>query len=512
MFSSRNIYPLRLTLALSLSCGFFSVLAPQSHAESARSTVQAMLENIPGFADMVDENQDGLQATPAILDAESGSQAVSEAFVSPDRAAVRARIDQLLTNVDASDEGEESEQQPSEPLLPVRPPTNAFADQPEIVASAPKGADEQRPEVGFEVPVLSQDTPGLSRLAARNKVEKMVAGIPGFEATEKVASIGRKSGDPLGVAYGDAINEVGVGGGGDESESTWGTRYVLGVGDEVAIGLHGRPSLTKTGVAIGPDGTLSFLQAKGLKVIGLTIDEVRTNFEEELSAYHREPRVIISPSRLASKRYTILGAVEKPGSYVLDRPVRLIEVIAQSGGFPVAVSPRGVEQIADLTSAFVMRNGQKLSVDFGKLYFEGDMRHNIVVEPEDYIYIASRVGAQVYVFGAVRSPGEITTTNDLTLTGAVAAAGGFGPKAWKRKALIVRGRLDQPERFVVNLGDVLGGERTDRIVQPGDIVYIHTRPWAFAEDILDAAIRTFIGGAATGSQDANAGLSVGIGG
>ena len=52
--------------------------------------------------------------------------------------------------------------------------------------------------------------------------------------------------------------------------------------------------------------------------------------------------------------------------------------------------------------------------------------------------------------------------------------------------------LTKPETHVVDLKAVLEGNGKDFQVLPKDIIYVAERPWIFAEDLLDTAIRTFI--------------------
>ena len=67
---------------------------------------------------------------------------------------------------------------------------------------------------------------------------------------------------------------------------------------------------------------------------------------------------------------------------------------------------------------------------------------------------------------------------------AISRRGGFGPKAWPDRVLVVRGSLDKPQPIVINVKKVLAGEEKDFKLEPRDIVYISDRPWAKAEEIL----------------------------
>ena len=83
----------------------------------------------------------------------------------------------------------------------------------------------------------------------------------------------------------------------------------------IDIRFYGRGELNRSGVRIAPDGTLSYLQVNSLKVGSKTIDELRFVLEEALVDYYRNPRLIITPRELKSKRYVILGKVVDKGVF-----------------------------------------------------------------------------------------------------------------------------------------------------------------------------------------------------
>lgn len=292
---------------------------------------------------------------------------------------------------------------------------------------------------------------------------------------------------------------------------SWRQRYELGAGDVLNFGLSGKPKLIALAVPVAPDGTISYLQAKRVSVIGRTIGELRIEMEKILSNYHRSPRMIITPAKLGSKKYTIMGQVVENGSYPLERPTNLIEAIAKSKGIAVGINDDSAMELADFDRSFIVRKNQKLEVDFASLYLKGDLTQNVNIEPGDYIYIASRLNNEFYVFGEVSSPGLKLLTGDFTVTGAIASAQGFGPKAWKSHVLIVRGSLGSPELIKISMGDILHGEAPDVPIQRGDIIYVHRRPWSLAEDLTDVAIKAFLSGVVAGAIDPER-VSVGIGG
>jgi hypothetical protein len=56
---------------------------------------------------------------------------------------------------------------------------------------------------------------------------------------------------------------------------------------------------------------------------------------------------------------------------------------------------------------------------------------------------------------------------------------------------VVRGSLNHPQAFVVNLVDVLSAKTPDLALQPRDIVFVSARPWFKAEELLDDVATAF---------------------
>lgn len=277
-----------------------------------------------------------------------------------------------------------------------------------------------------------------------------------------------------------------------EPGPSWRTRYELGAGDILNFGLYGRPELDRNAVFIQPDGRIAYLQAQGIRAEGLTIDELREAMEAELRRYYKHPAVMISPFELRSKRYFILGKVVDKGAFPMDRPLTIVEAVARARGIETGLFEQNTVELADLARTFLIRGGRRMPVDFEKLFQEGDFSQNIEIEPGDYLYFPSANTNEIYILGEVSSPGVLGFTSRSTVTGAIAVRGGFTPRAYRARVLVVRGSLQNPERFVVDTADVLAGRIPDFRLQPKDIIYVSARPWIAIEDLGNVAIDTFL--------------------
>ena len=153
----------------------------------------------------------------------------------------------------------------------------------------------------------------------------------------------------------------------------WQQRLTLGPGDTLNLQLFDMPDSARTEVPIGPDGRISFLQARDIMAAGLTIDELRAKVDQALAKFYQNPRSIIVPVAFHSKKYIMLGAVANKGVYTFDRPVRVIEAIARAGGLETGLYAARTVELADLQRSFLVRNGQRVPVDFERLFQRGDL-------------------------------------------------------------------------------------------------------------------------------------------
>ncbi|MGZ8900341.1 MAG: polysaccharide biosynthesis/export family protein, partial [Limisphaerales bacterium] len=287
--------------------------------------------------------------------------------------------------------------------------------------------------------------------------------------------------------------------------ANWQEKLTLGPGDVVDIHFYGNAPLSRTNVFIGPDGRITYLQANGLTAAGLTIEELRQKIDQTLSEFYTSPRTMVIPVAFNSKKYFMLGKVNAKGAYPLDRPLTLLEAVARAKGLETGLYQRTTVEMADLGRSFIVRGNEKLAVDFSRLFLEGDLSQNISIEPNDYIFFASTGANDIYVLGEVMLPGPLGFISDATVMTAIADRGGYNEKAYKKRVLVVRGSLTEPETFVVDSGGTLDGRLQDFRLQSGDIVYVSRRPWMKAEELLDEAASSFIQGAVTTWSGVNVG-------
>ena len=285
----------------------------------------------------------------------------------------------------------------------------------------------------------------------------------------------------------------------------WQKNLTLGPGDILTIGFFGQTNWTKPDIAVGPDGRLSYLEATDVVATGLTIDQLRQELDNRLGKFHRAARTIVVPTIFKSKKYYVLGKVNRKGVFVLDQPLTVLEAVARANGFQTGILDKNTIDLADFQRSFLVRKGERIPINFERLFYDGDLSQNIPIEPEDYLYFPSSALKEVYVLGEVRTPGVVPHTRESTVIAALSARGGFTDKAYKSKVLIIRGSINRPETYVIDVPAILDARAPDFRLEAKDIVYVAYRPWIKAEELLDTAATAFIQSAVAAWAGANIG-------
>ncbi|MCH9670711.1 MAG: polysaccharide biosynthesis/export family protein [Gammaproteobacteria bacterium] len=248
--------------------------------------------------------------------------------------------------------------------------------------------------------------------------------------------------------------------------------FRLGKGDVLAVSVYNEPDLRLDGLAVRPDGMLSFPLVGDVMAEGRTVDELRTELTTRLSEFVQKPRVSVIVQQVVSHEYTIVGEVVRPGVFALDRNVSLTKAIARSGGLKQGQFRASSAELADLKNAFVSRDGNVLPVDFVALLRHGDLRHDIPLAPGDYIFIPSGLSKEIYILGEVNRPDLFAYRDDLQLSRALVMAQGFNADAELSRIHVIRGSLSDPTLYIVDLQAVFDGRERDVKLAPGDIVFV----------------------------------------
>ena len=239
----------------------------------------------------------------------------------------------------------------------------------------------------------------------------------------------------------------GVVGIGDSSSSA----YVLGRDDVVAVGLLGRTDFGGR-ARVQADGTIQLNFIGKIQAADRTTAELAEAVASALKTggYFADPVVTVEVVGYASRYVTILGAVGSPGLVPINRPYRMSEILARVGG------------VRDNAADYLQvrhANGEETRLALRDLA-TGDASADPYVQAGDKIYAPT--AETFYIYGQVRSPGQMQLSTGMTMRMALAKAGGLTESGSDKKIDVTR----EGKKTKVKLDDP---------VQPGDVIVVGER-------------------------------------
>lgn len=164
--------------------------------------------------------------------------------------------------------------------------------------------------------------------------------------------------------------------------------YVLSANDQVAVEVFGEDDLRTNG-RLNAEGNLSLPLLGSIHLAGMTLTQATARVTELYARdYLINPKVNVSLISYAKRRFTVLGQVNRPGSFEMPEGspggIDLLEAVAMAGGYTRIAAPERIT---------VRRHGAKgdevLKVD-GKRLARGGA-NNFKVLPGDTITVGESI-------------------------------------------------------------------------------------------------------------------------
>jgi polysaccharide export outer membrane protein len=163
--------------------------------------------------------------------------------------------------------------------------------------------------------------------------------------------------------------------------------YILRPGDVVSINVFGYPELSypasgnPESITIRPDGKFAFPFAGEIKAEGISPQQLAQLISELLGKYYVNPRVSVNVARFSTERVYVLGEVNAPGLYELDKSRNLMDALGAAKGWT---------KDAAKTKVFIIhknQQGEPLKVNLMELLKKGDVSKNLRLQDGDIVYL-----------------------------------------------------------------------------------------------------------------------------
>jgi polysaccharide biosynthesis/export protein len=158
--------------------------------------------------------------------------------------------------------------------------------------------------------------------------------------------------------------------------------FVIGPDDVLAVNVWKEPEISRT-VPVRSDGMISLPLAGEVQASGQTPRQLEIAITRKLETYIAEPDVSVIVQEIKSQRFNVLGQVTRPGSYLLTKPMTVLDAIALAGGF---------RDFAKQKSIYVLRQNldgtpARLPFNYKEVIHGKNPSQNIRLEPRDAIVV-----------------------------------------------------------------------------------------------------------------------------
>jgi len=172
----------------------------------------------------------------------------------------------------------------------------------------------------------------------------------------------------------------------------------------------------------------------------------------------------------------VIGSVEKPGNFFVNRRVHLLEMLAMAGGPNREAGTRLLIARTGSSSNCKESNdapdSDKVDVVGFKIRDIQEGKETFWMQPGDVVTVLD--ADIVYMYGNVNRQGSIKIREPITLTQAIVSAEGLKSAANKDKIRILRqrpGGVDR-EELIYDLNQIDKGKVKDPYLEPNDIVAV----------------------------------------
>lgn len=270
-------------------------------------------------------------------------------------------------------------------------------------------------------------------------------------------------------------------------------RYRIGPGDVLDIRIFNRANLSRDAVRVEGNGMIRMPLIEGeIQAACKTEGELAKEISDKYTKFYRNPQVDVFIKEYRSKQVAIIGAVNEQARFELQRRVRLLDLLSYAKG-PTAKAGQTINIVHSVQGSLCRpRGGDDVTEAFSSYRLSdtlrGEPKANPYLEAGDTVTLPD--ADQIYVVGNVYTPMTIPLREPITLSRAVAMAGGVKQDSKKDKIKIVRQEPGSSARkeIVVDLSAIERKRADDVALMPNDIIEVHTSAGK-------ALLRSLIGGA-----------------
>lgn len=246
--------------------------------------------------------------------------------------------------------------------------------------------------------------------------------------------------------------------------------YRVGIGDVIDVAVFQEDEISGE-FPVESSGAITYPLLGTVFVAGMTVPEV-TNLLEKLleKDYYVDVQLKVGVEVFASQPVTLLGEVNKPGTFYLEGRTTLADLLSKAGGLKSSAGP-----VLELRRT-VRPEGEEafpepMVFETSKL-LTGEAGRDVYLQAGDVLFVSPK---KIYfITGEVARPGQYEISLGMTLMQALSQAGGVGKFA--SQVIEVHREVDGEKKILsFDLSHIRKGRLADPAVVAGDVIFVKRR-------------------------------------
>jgi polysaccharide export outer membrane protein len=165
-----------------------------------------------------------------------------------------------------------------------------------------------------------------------------------------------------------------------DSVALAGGASTLGPGDVIEVRVYREQEISGV-YQVGSEGDVVFPLCQRVVVGGLAANAAADKFRECLAAgFMRDPQVTVLVREYNSKKVFVFGEVQKPGTFIFQDGMSVVQAVTLAGGFTKTASRNS-------TSVTRRIRGQEVKVKVNVQDIALGKAPNFTLEPGDIVYV-----------------------------------------------------------------------------------------------------------------------------
>jgi polysaccharide biosynthesis/export protein len=118
-------------------------------------------------------------------------------------------------------------------------------------------------------------------------------------------------------------------------------KYLLGPEDAIEVSVWKEPDLTKQ-LVVRPDGKITYPLIGEVQASGRTVKQLQEEILKRLEKFVTDAHVTVILLKAQNYKIYVTGKVNKPGDFMIGKPVNVMQAISMAGGLTPFASPGSI--------------------------------------------------------------------------------------------------------------------------------------------------------------------------